>query len=125
MKGDGHVQYIHHFKFNSCLRLYLLGYSPIYYKNSTEFCHYRQGANMNTTLDTLASTNDLDYPTGQRSGKAFQILTARFALLGYQLTRTDTLDGPVSYHAARYGEVRYLPKWCDAQQLLAHLEATT
>ena len=125
MKGDGHVQYIHHFKFNSCLRLYLLGYSPIYYKNSTEFCHYRQGANMNTTLDTLASTNDLDYPTGQRSGKAFQILTARFALLGYQLTRTDTLDGPPSYHLTRYGLVKNLHTLCDAQRLIKHLEATT
>ena len=83
------------------------------------------------TVATLASlanvntTNDLDYPTGQRGGKAFATLVARFALAGYQLTRTDPDDGPVSYHAARYGEVRYLPKLCDAQQLLAHLEATT
>ena len=74
---------------------------------------------------TVDTTNDLDYPTGQRGGKAFATLAARLALLGYHLTRTDPHDGPVSYHAARHGEVRYLPKLCDAQQLLAHLEVTT
>ena len=79
---------------------------------------------MNITLDTLASTNDLDYPTGQRGSKAFSTLAARFALAGYQLTRTDALDGPVSYYAARYGQVACLPTLCDAQRLLAHLEAT-
>ena len=71
------------------------------------------------------TTNDLNYPTGQRSGKAFATLAARFALTGYQLARTDPDDGPVSYHAARYGLVRCLPTLCDAQQLLTHLEATT
>ncbi len=79
---------------------------------------------MNSTLDTLASTNDLDYPTGQRGGKAFETLAARFALAGYQLTRTDAHDGPVTYHAARYGLVHHLPALCDAQRLIAHLEAT-
>ena len=70
------------------------------------------------------TTSDLDNPTGQRGGKAFVTLSARFALLGYQLTRTDPLDGPASYYAARYGLVRCLPTLCDAQQLIAHLEAT-
>ena len=82
---------------------------------------------MSTTLDTVATVNtinDLDYPTGQRGGKAFATLAARYALAGYQLTRTDPHDGPVSYHSARYGLVRCLPTLCDAQQLLAHLEAT-
>ena len=79
---------------------------------------------MNTTLDTLDSTNDLDYPTGQRGGKAFATLAARFAMAGYQLTRTDPHDGPVSYHAARYGLVRCLPTLCDAQRLIEQLEAT-
>ena len=79
---------------------------------------------MNTTLDTPVSTNDLDYPTGQRDSKAFATLAARFALLGYQLTRTDPLDGSVSYYAARYGQVACLTTLCDAQQLIAHLEAT-
>ena len=83
---------------------------------------------MNASPDTvviLDTTNDLDYPTGQRGGKAFATLAARFALTGYQLTRTDPYDGPVSYHAARYGLVRCLPMLGDAQHLLAHLEATT
>lgn len=78
---------------------------------------------MNTTLDTLASTNDLDYPTWQRGGKAFATLGARFALVGYQLTRTDLLDGPVNYHLTRYGLVQNLHTLCDAQRLIAHLEA--
>ena len=81
---------------------------------------------MNANPDSeviVDATNDLDYPTGQRGGKAFATLAARFALGGYQLTRTDPHDGPVSYHAARYGLVRCLPVLCDAQQLLAHLEA--
>ena len=78
---------------------------------------------MNTTLDTANTTNDLDYPTGQHGGRAFATLVARFALAGYQLTRADPDDGPVSYHAARYGLVRCLPTLGDAQQLLAHLEA--
>ncbi len=89
---------------------------------------------MNDTPDTLATApslaspalasviNDLDYPTGQRSGKAFATLVARFALAGYQLSRTDPNDGPVTYYAARYGLVRSLPTRADAQQLLAHLE---
>ena len=82
--------------------------------------------NANPVSEVMAdTTNDLDYPTGQRGGKVFATLAARLALLGYQLTRTDPHDGPVSYHAARYGEGRCLPKLCDAQQLLAHLEATT
>ncbi|MGB4116533.1 MAG: hypothetical protein WBK51_08310 [Polaromonas sp.] len=78
---------------------------------------------MNTALDTLDSTNDLDYPTGRRGGRAFATLAARFALLGYQLTRTDPLDGSVSYYAARYGLVRCLPTLCDAQRLIEQLEA--
>jgi hypothetical protein len=69
--------------------MYLLGYSPICYKSCAVLCRYGQRVGMNTTLDTLSSTNDLDYPTGQRGGKAFATLAARFALLGYQLTRTD------------------------------------
>ena len=79
---------------------------------------------MNATFDTANTTNDLDYPTGQRGGKAFATMKARFALAGYQLTRTDPDDGPASYHAARYGLVRCLPALCDAQRLLADLEAT-
>ena len=81
--------------------------------------------NANPVAEVMVdSTNDLDYPTGQRGGKAFATLVARFALLGYQLTRTDPHDGPISYHLTRYGLVQHLPTLCDAQQLIAHLEAT-
>ena len=80
---------------------------------------------MNTTHNTANTTNDLDYPTGQRGGKAFATLVAPFALAGYQLTRIDPDDGPVSYHAARYGLVRCLPELSNARLLLADLEATS
>ena len=83
---------------------------------------------MNANPDSeviVDATNDLDYPTGQRGGKAFATLAARFALGGYQLTRTDPHDGPVSYHLTRYGLVQHLPTLCDAQRLIEQLEATT
>ena len=70
------------------------------------------------------TTSDLDNPTGQRGGNAFATLVARFALLGYQLTRTDPQDGPISYHLTRYGLVQYLPTLCDAQRLIEQLEVT-
>jgi hypothetical protein len=103
-----------------------LGRSPICAENSGDFCGFVQGAGMNMTLDLLTtpvSTNDLDYPTGQRGGKAFATLAARFALLGYQLARTDANDGPVSYYSARFGQFTCLPALCDVQRLLAQLEA--
>jgi hypothetical protein len=54
-------------------------------------------------------TNDLDTPTGQRADKAFNTLAAQLALQGHTLTRTNPNDGPVTYHASRWGIVRALP----------------
>ena len=54
-------------------------------------------------------TNDLNFPTGQREGKAFATLAARFALAGHTLTRSNPADGAVMYYAGRWGLHRALP----------------
>ena len=43
------------------------------------------------------TTNDQNFPTGQREGKAFAILAARFALAGRTLTHSNPADGAVMY----------------------------
>ena len=65
------------------------------------------------------STNDLNFPTGQREGKAFATLAARFALAGHTLTRSNPVDGAVMYHAGRWGLHRALPDLEAAAQFLA------
>ena len=65
--------------------------------------------------------NDLDFPTGQRPGKAFATLRAAFALRGHTLHRTDPTDGPVTFWAERWGLVRYLPTLHDAALFLAQI----
>ena len=49
------------------------------------------------------TTNDLDFPTGQREGKAFATLAARFALAGHTLTHSNPAEGAVLYYAGRWG----------------------
>lgn len=58
--------------------------------------------------------NELNFPTGQRPGKAFEMLWAAFALRGHTLHRSDPRDGPAAYWAERWGMVRYLPTLHDA-----------
>ena len=65
------------------------------------------------------TTNDLDFPTGQREGKAFSTLAARFALVGHTLTRSSPADGAVMYYAGRWGLYRTLPDLEAAAQFLA------
>ena len=64
------------------------------------------------------STNDLNFPTGQREGKAFATLAARFALVGHTLTRSNPADGAVMYHAGRWGLFRAMPDLEAAAQFL-------
>ena len=54
-------------------------------------------------------TNGANFPTTDAQGKAFKTLAAGFALAGHTLHRTDPKDGTVTYWAARWGLVRYLP----------------
>ena len=67
------------------------------------------------------TTNDLNFPTGEREGKAFATLAAGFALAGHALHRSDPYDGAVTYWAARWGLVRYLPTIDAARQFLEQI----
>ena len=67
------------------------------------------------------TTNDLNFPTGQREGKAFAILAARFALAGHTLTRSNPADGAGLYFAARWGMSRALPDLQAAAHFLTQI----
>ena len=67
------------------------------------------------------TTNDLDFPTGQREGKAFATLAARFALAGHTLTRSNPADGAVMYYAGRWGLSRTLHDLDAATQFLKQI----
>jgi len=67
------------------------------------------------------TTNDLNFPTGQREGKAYATLVARFALAGHTLTRSNPADGAVMYYAGRWGLHRALPDLDAAAQFLRQI----
>ena len=67
------------------------------------------------------TTNDLNFPTGQREGKAFATLAARFALTGHTLTRSNPADGAVLYYAGRWGLSRALHDLDAAAQFLKQM----
>lgn len=66
--------------------------------------------------------NDLDFPSAQRQGKAFENLRAAFALCGLSLHRTDPADGPATYLVECHGVVRCFPTSHDVAQMLAQSE---
>lgn len=65
--------------------------------------------------------NERDFPTSERSGKAFSTLRAAYALKGHTLHRTDPADGSVSYWAECWGLVRYLPSINTARRFLEQI----
>ena len=67
------------------------------------------------------TTNDLSFPTGQREGKAFATLAARFAFAGQTLTHSNSADGAVLYYAGRWGMSRALPDLQAAAYFLAQI----
>ena len=67
------------------------------------------------------TTNDLNFPTGQREGKAFATLAARFALAGHTLTHSNPADGAVMYYAGRWGLSRALHDLDAAAQFLKQI----
>ena len=67
------------------------------------------------------TTYDLNFPTGQREGKAFATLAARFALAGHTLTRSNPADGAVLYYAGRWGLSRALHDLDAAGQFLKQM----
>lgn len=70
------------------------------------------------------TTNDLDFPTGQRQGKAFATLAARFALAGHTLTRSNPTDGPMIYFVGRWGWQQALPDLEAAERFLSRIKTT-
>ena len=67
------------------------------------------------------TTNDFDFATGQREGKAFATLAARFALAGHSLTRSNPADGALVYFAGRWGYAKTLHSLEAAEQFLRQL----
>jgi len=65
--------------------------------------------------------NDLDFPTSERSDKAFFTLRAAFALQGQSLYRTDPKDGPPTYWAERFEVGQYLPTIDVARRFLEQI----
>ena len=63
-------------------------------------------------------TNGADFPTTDEQGQAFKALVAGFAQTGHTLHRTDAKDGTVTYWAARWGLVRFLPTIDAARRFL-------
>jgi len=70
---------------------------------------------------THTTTNDLNFPTGQREGKAFATLAARFALAGHTLTSSNPADCAVIYYAGRWGMSRALANLDAAAHFLTQL----
>lgn len=56
--------------------------------------------------------------------KAWATLTARAAMVGYALLRTDSQDGPVRVLAERFGLIQQLGGVADVEELLAEQEGT-
>ena len=53
--------------------------------------------------------------------KQFATLRAQFAMKGHTLHRAGPTDGPTSFYAERWGQVRYLPTLDDARRFLAQI----
>jgi hypothetical protein len=66
-------------------------------------------------------TNGADFPTTDDEGKAFKTLVTGFAHAGHTLHQTQAKDGSVTYWAARWGLVRYLPTIDMARRFLAQI----
>ncbi len=69
------------------------------------------------------ANNDWDFPTGQRSGKAFETLRAAFAMRGHYLHRTHMAagSGQMTFWDERWGQVRYLPTIETARRFLEQI----
>lgn len=63
-------------------------------------------------------TNGVNFPTADDEGKAFKTLVTGFAHTGHTLHQTEAKDGTVTYWAARWGLVRYLPTIDAARRFL-------
>lgn len=67
---------------------------------------------------TATAINDLDFPTSERSDKAFFALREAYAMRGHTLQRTDASDGPATYWVERWGLAKHLPTIDAARRFL-------
>jgi hypothetical protein len=65
--------------------------------------------------------NNSDFPSGQRSGKAFGILRAAFTMRGHSLHRTDLAERPETFRAERLRLVKQLPTVDAARRFLEQM----
>ena len=77
-----------------------------------------KAAGASNTNGLHTDTTDADFPTSGAQEQDFKTLTAGFAQAGHTLHRTDAKDGTVTYWAARWGLVRYLPTIDAARRFL-------
>lgn len=63
-------------------------------------------------------TNNTNFPTVHAQGKEFLTLAAGSAQADHALHRTEAKDGTVTYWAARWRLVRYLPTINAAQRFI-------
>ena len=77
-----------------------------------------KAAGASNTNGLHTDTTDADFPTPDAQGQDFKTLIAGFAQAGHTLHRTDAKDGTVTYWAARWGLVRYLPTIDAARRFL-------
>ena len=66
-------------------------------------------------------TNGNNFTTADDDGEAFKTLVAGFEQTGHTLHQTETKDGTVTYWAARWGMVRFLPTIDAARRFLDHV----
>ena len=63
-------------------------------------------------------TNSADFPTTDDQGKAVETLVTGFTHAGHTLYQSEAKDGTVTYWAARWGMVRFLPTIDAARRFL-------
>ena len=63
-------------------------------------------------------TNDVDSPTTEAPGKAFEALVTGFEQAGHTLRRSQAKDGTVTFWVSRWGMERFLPTIDAARRFL-------
>lgn len=71
---------------------------------------------------TTNTTNQLDFPTGERPRKALSILKEQFALKGFQLEGNHHADKlEITYWVSRWGQARAFTNLGDVQVFLVQI----
>ena len=63
-------------------------------------------------------TNNLNSPTTEAPGKAFEALITGFEQVGHTLRRSEAKDGTVTFWVSRWGMERFLPTIDAARRFL-------